>query len=114
MTVAIVTGGSRGLGRAVVKGLLEEGWAVVTDARTPSELAATAAVLDPGDGRLSLVMGKAFAPNVPLWGKLIDLRRGSSHLFLRYSFPWPSAVGGCARSGARGRSASRQGLPGSA
>jgi riboflavin biosynthesis pyrimidine reductase len=42
---------------------------------------------DAGDRRLSLVMGKAFAPRDPLWGKLIDLRRGSSHLFLRYSFP---------------------------
>ncbi len=40
-----------------------------------------------GDQRLSLVMGKAFAPRDPLWAKLIDLRRGSSHLFLRYSFP---------------------------
>jgi riboflavin biosynthesis pyrimidine reductase len=42
---------------------------------------------DAGDRRLSLVMGKEFAPRAPLWGKLIDLRRGSSHLFLRYSFP---------------------------
>jgi len=42
---------------------------------------------DAGDRRLSLVMGKEFAPRDPLWGKLIDLRRGSSHLFLRYSFP---------------------------
>jgi riboflavin biosynthesis pyrimidine reductase len=40
-----------------------------------------------GDGRLSLVMGKTFAPRDPLWGTLIDVRRGSSHLFLRYSFP---------------------------
>ena len=42
---------------------------------------------DAGDRRLSLVMGKAFAPRDPLWGTLIDVRRGSSHLFLRYSFP---------------------------
>ena len=42
---------------------------------------------DTGDRRLSLVMGKEFAPRDPLWGKLIDLRRGSNHLFLRYSFP---------------------------
>jgi riboflavin biosynthesis pyrimidine reductase len=41
---------------------------------------------DAGDRRLSLVMGKAFAPHAPLWGTLIDVRRGSSHLFLRYSF----------------------------
>jgi hypothetical protein len=32
-------------------------------------------------------MGKAFAPRDALWGTLIDVRRGSSHLFLRYAFP---------------------------
>ena len=42
---------------------------------------------DAGDGRLGMVMGKQFAPNDPLWGTLIDVRRGSRHLFLRYSFP---------------------------
>jgi len=40
-----------------------------------------------GHERLSLIMGKAFAPAHSLWGTLIDARRGSSHLFLRYSFP---------------------------
>ena len=39
-----------------------------------------------GDGRLGMVMGKEFAPRNPLWGKLIDVRQGDSHLFLRYSF----------------------------
>jgi riboflavin biosynthesis pyrimidine reductase len=39
-----------------------------------------------GDGRPGLVMGKVFAPRDPLWGKLIDVRHGASHLFLRYSF----------------------------
>jgi riboflavin biosynthesis pyrimidine reductase len=41
------------------------------------------------DTRLSLVMGKTFAPTNPLWGTLSDARRGSSHLFLRYSFHKP-------------------------
>lgn len=41
---------------------------------------------DVGDRRLSLVMGRTFAPQRPLWGRLVDLRRGKSHLFLRYSF----------------------------
>ena len=41
---------------------------------------------DVGGQRLSLVMGRTFAPRSPLWGTLIDLRRGSNHLFLRYSF----------------------------
>ena len=39
-----------------------------------------------GDGRPGMVMGKVFAPRNPLWGKLIDVRQGGSHLFLRYSF----------------------------
>ena len=39
-----------------------------------------------GDPRMSLVMGKLFAPRNPLWGKLIDVRRGSTLLFLRYWF----------------------------
>jgi riboflavin biosynthesis pyrimidine reductase len=39
------------------------------------------------DGRLSLVMGKTFAPKDARWGTLIDVRRGQSHLFLRYAFP---------------------------
>ena len=39
------------------------------------------------DQRFSLVMGKLFAPRNPVWGTLVDLRRGGSHLFLRYSFP---------------------------
>jgi riboflavin biosynthesis pyrimidine reductase len=44
-----------------------------------------------GDGRPSLVMGQEFALRDPLWGTLIDVRRGGSHLFLRYSFPGVSA-----------------------
>jgi riboflavin biosynthesis pyrimidine reductase len=39
-----------------------------------------------GDGRLSLVMGRTFAPRKPLWGTLVDVRRGDNLLFLRYSF----------------------------
>ena len=39
-----------------------------------------------GDARLSLVMGKTFAPRDPLWGTLVDARRGDQLLFLRYSF----------------------------
>jgi riboflavin biosynthesis pyrimidine reductase len=36
--------------------------------------------------RPGLVAGKIFAPEHPLWGKLISLKRGGSHLFLRYVF----------------------------
>ena len=74
----LVEGGPRLLGDFYAKHLLDEQFLT---------LAPQIAGRDTGDQRLSLVMGKAFALRDPLWGKLIDLRRGSSHLFLRYSFP---------------------------
>src|SRR5674476_181644 len=74
----LVEGGPRLLGDFYAQRLLAEQFLT---------LAPQIAGRDAGDQRLSLVMGKAFAPRDPLWGKLIDLRRGSSHLFLRYSFP---------------------------
>jgi NAD(P)-dependent dehydrogenase (short-subunit alcohol dehydrogenase family) len=52
MTVALVTGGSRGLGRALTRALVERGWAIVVDARTPEDLAEVAGpgvVTVPGD-----------------------------------------------------------------
>jgi NAD(P)-dependent dehydrogenase (short-subunit alcohol dehydrogenase family) len=45
MSVAIVTGASRGLGRALAQGLVEKGWSVVIDARRSSDLAAAASAL---------------------------------------------------------------------
>jgi NAD(P)-dependent dehydrogenase (short-subunit alcohol dehydrogenase family) len=45
MSIAIVTGGSRGLGRALAAGLAERGWEVVIDARGVPELARTSASL---------------------------------------------------------------------
>jgi riboflavin biosynthesis pyrimidine reductase len=36
--------------------------------------------------RPGLVAGREFAPQHPLWGTLIGVKRGGSHLFLRYSF----------------------------
>jgi NAD(P)-dependent dehydrogenase (short-subunit alcohol dehydrogenase family) len=44
--IAIVTGASRGLGRALTSALLERGWTVVVDARRTEELAATEVALD--------------------------------------------------------------------
>lgn len=47
MPVAIVTGGSRGLGRALAGGLIARGWSVVIDGRHADDLAAAAAGLGP-------------------------------------------------------------------
>jgi len=80
----LVEGGPRLLGNFYAERLVDEQFLT---------LAPQIAGRDAGDGRLGLVMGKTFAPSDPLWGTLIDLRRGSSHLFLRYSFPesWPAS-----------------------
>jgi riboflavin biosynthesis pyrimidine reductase len=36
--------------------------------------------------RPGLVAGKLFAPEFPLWGSLVSVKRETSHLFLRYAF----------------------------
>jgi riboflavin biosynthesis pyrimidine reductase len=36
--------------------------------------------------RLGIVAEKIFAPEHPLWGRIISVKRGGSHLFLRYGF----------------------------
>jgi riboflavin biosynthesis pyrimidine reductase len=41
---------------------------------------------DEAEKRPGLVVGKTFAPEDPLWATLLSIRRGSSHLFLRYAF----------------------------
>lgn len=74
----LVEGGPRLLGDFYAERLVDEQFLT---------LAPQIAGRDAGDRRLSLVMGKTFAPNDARWGTLTDARRGSSHLFLRYSFP---------------------------
>jgi len=74
----LVEGGPRLLGDFYAERLLDEQFLT---------LAPQIAGRDAGSRRLSLVMGKAFAPRHPLWGTLIDVRRGGGHLYLRYSFP---------------------------
>jgi NAD(P)-dependent dehydrogenase (short-subunit alcohol dehydrogenase family) len=56
MSVAIVTGGSAGLGRALSVELAIRGWTVVTDARHPGGLTTLPTTLD-GDGRIIAVPG---------------------------------------------------------
>jgi riboflavin biosynthesis pyrimidine reductase len=75
--VILVEGGPRLLGDFYASRLVNEQFLT---------LAPQIAGRDAGDRRLSLVMGKTFAPRHPLWGTLIDVRRGSRQLFLRYSF----------------------------
>lgn len=74
----LVEGGPRLLGDFLAAGLLDEQFLT---------LAPQIAGRDADDGRLSLVMGRTFAPRRPLWGTLIDVRRGGSHLYLRYAPP---------------------------
>ena len=76
----LIEGGPRLLGDFYAEQLVDEQFLT---------LAPQIAGRDTGDRRLSLVMGKVFAPGDPLWGTMIDARHGSSHLFLRYSFPEP-------------------------
>jgi riboflavin biosynthesis pyrimidine reductase len=73
----LLEGGPRLLGSFYRKRLIAEQFLT---------LAPQIAGREPGDGRLGLVMGETFAPRSPRWGTLTDVRRGHSHLFLRYSF----------------------------
>jgi riboflavin biosynthesis pyrimidine reductase len=49
-------------------------------------LAPQVAGRDAKSERPGLVSGRVFAPDNPRWADLVSLRRGDSHLFLRYSF----------------------------
>ena len=73
----LVEGGPRLLGVFYAERLLDEQFLT---------LAPQIAGRDRDDQRLSLVMSQVFAPRNPQWGTLIDVRRGDSHLFLRYLF----------------------------
>ena len=73
----LVEGGPQLLGDFYAEGLVDDQFLT---------LAPQIAGRETGDRRRSLVMGKLFAPGNPLWGRLVDARRGRSHLYLRYSF----------------------------
>jgi riboflavin biosynthesis pyrimidine reductase len=44
--------------------------------------------------RPGFVSGKVFAPDSPLWGNLVTVHQGGSHLFLRYAFGSTGSSGG--------------------
>ncbi|HEX3951344.1 MAG TPA: dihydrofolate reductase family protein [Steroidobacteraceae bacterium] len=73
----LVEGGPRLLGQFYEEHLLDEQFL---------SLAPQLAGRQSGDARLSLVVGRTFAPRNPLWGHLVDARLGSRLLFLRYRF----------------------------
>jgi riboflavin biosynthesis pyrimidine reductase len=52
-------------------------------------LAPQVAGRDGGLARPGLVSGKLFAPEQPVWGTLVGLKRGGDHLLLRYAFARP-------------------------
>lgn len=40
----------------------------------------------PSEERMGIVEGKSLAPEIPSWATLVSVKRGGSHLFLRYAF----------------------------
>jgi riboflavin biosynthesis pyrimidine reductase len=73
----LVEGGPRLLGTFYSERLIDEQFLT---------LAPQIAGRESNDQRLGLVMGRIFAPRDPLWGTLVDARRGSRLLFLRCAF----------------------------
>jgi NAD(P)-dependent dehydrogenase (short-subunit alcohol dehydrogenase family) len=64
MSVALVTGASRGLGRALAEALAARGWDLVVDARTTADLRSVAAVLDAsGSGSVVALSGDLVDPD---------------------------------------------------
>lgn len=45
-----------------------------------------------GSSRPGFVSGQTFAPEDPRWGELVGVKKGHSHLFLRYAFPEQSSA----------------------
>ncbi len=75
--VILVEGGPRLMADFLAEGTLDELFLT---------LAPQVAGRDGGGERPGFVAGRRFAPEHPLWGALVGVKRGGSHLFLRYSF----------------------------
>jgi riboflavin biosynthesis pyrimidine reductase len=76
-TMILVEGGPHVLGTFLAEHLLEDLFFT---------LAPQIAGRDRQVERPGLVAGQLFAPEHPVWGTLISVKRGGSHLFLRYVF----------------------------
>src|SRR5205814_185811 len=94
----LVEGGPRLFGQLFARRVVDEQFLT---------LAPQLAGRDDAGERPGLVMGRTFAPRDPRWGRLVDLRRGGHHLFLRYAYSvaGPSASPSLARHSERGSSA---------
>ena len=75
--VILVEGGPRLMADFFAEGRLDELFLT---------LAPQIAGRDGSGERPGFVAGRRFAPDHPLWGALVGVKRGGSHLFLRYSF----------------------------
>jgi riboflavin biosynthesis pyrimidine reductase len=75
--VILVEGGPRLMGDFFAEGCLDELFLT---------LAPQVAGRDSSSERPGLVVGKRFAPDHPIWGRLVGIKRGGNHLFLRYAF----------------------------
>ena len=75
--IILVEGGPQLMGDFFAEGYLDELFLTI---------APQVAGRDGGPERPGLVSGKIFAPENPLWGTLISIKRAESHLFLRYKF----------------------------
>ncbi len=63
-----------------------QGWAL------PLPAAPQLAGRDASTERPGLVEGHRFASEHPLWGTLVSVKRGGSHLFVRYAFATKEAT----------------------
>jgi riboflavin biosynthesis pyrimidine reductase len=76
--VILVEGGPQLLGDFFAEQLLDELFLTLS----PQVAGRDSVTVRPG-----LVEGHLFASEHPLWGTLVSVKRGGSHLFLRYAFP---------------------------
>ena len=70
-------GGPHLLGDFFAEGLLDELFLTLS----PQVAGRNGTAARPG-----FVAGRIFAPDRPLWATLVGVKRGESHLFLRYAF----------------------------